>query len=430
MLSMKLTHTQLLILMFAFLASMGMLHATAQTTPTTVPLFHVTIDPELSYSGTPVTVTIVPENFSVSTTSFSWFRNNTKLGSSGMGKNKITLTTDPAPSALTQLRVDIDPGSGFSPATQTISIETLRPFTFPTSQNDAIKSDFNLEVTSANPDPGETVTVSVVTYSFDKQFAMYRWYINDKFESGASGKGRFNFQLRAGRDEEITTIRVDVVTPDGLSNSKSVVIQVTSAPLYWWADTNTPYWYRGKALPSLGSNVHVIVLPNTTSPLSYRWEFNNNFIQQASGVDRPSFTYKATFPVKEHIRVLMSSPHKDFSKQAEIEIEPSSAMVSIYKVQPLQGVMFEHALGELVDEAGSPFDFLAIPFFFSRERIPDLAYTWTLNGKIFSEKYDTPWLFTLTSNPGETSSNSLSVQIKDQAQNGREASQTATIKLH
>lgn len=426
---MKLTHVQLLILVFIITSGVGILRMHAQTAPATVPLFHITIDPELSYSGTPVTVTVVPENFSASSTSFAWFRNGAKLASSGIGKNQITITTDPAPSALTQLRVDINPGSGFASTTQTISIETLRPFVFPTSQNDAIKSDFSLEATSANPNPGETVNVSVTTFAFDKQFATYRWYVNDELERDASGMGRSSFQLRAGRDGEEKIIRVDVTTPGGLSNSKNITIQVASAPLYWWADTHIPYWYRGKALPVLGSNVHVIALANIQSLLSYRWEFNNNLIQQASGINRTIFTYEATYPVKENILVTMSSGSKDFSKRAEIGIQPSSPVVGMYAVRPLQGIVFEHALGEFIGVSGNPIDFSAVPFFFPSERLPDLSYTWSLNGKSFNEKYAKPWLFTLTSNPGETSSNSLSIQIKDQAQGGQEASRSATINL-
>ncbi|MBI2055551.1 MAG: hypothetical protein HYT42_01520, partial [Candidatus Sungbacteria bacterium] len=51
------------------------------------------------------------------------------------------------------------------------------------------------------------------------------------------------------------------------------VIRAISAPLYWWADTTTPHWYKGKALPSLGSRVTVLALADVpdAGELNYRW---------------------------------------------------------------------------------------------------------------------------------------------------------------
>lgn len=408
----------------------GYLIVKAQTTAV-MPLFTIQTEPDLPFSGAPVSATVSAANFNVSTTTFTWFRNGVKLSSSsGAGKNKLTVTSDPPPSRSVQLRVDIDPGAGFSSTTHSFTIETIAPISIPTGQLDAIKSDFDLESSSVNPNPGEAVSVTVITFAFDKQFASYRWYVNDTLQSDASGTGRFNFTLASGTEGETKRVRVDVTTPDGLSKSKSVTITVTSSPLYWWADTTIPYWYRGKSLPTLGSDIHVLALPKTNTSLTYRWEFNNNFIQSSSGQDHNIFTYKSTFPVKEKIRVTMRNEDGSFLKRSEIGIQPSESRVNIHEVKPLSGIAFEKALGMLIGVSGRPIDFRAVPFYFPREQLLDLTYTWTLNSQTFSGTYTNPDLFTLTSNSGDSSSNSLSVGVGNPRNRGGITSQSATINVN
>ena len=91
-------------------------------------------------------------------------------------------------------------------------------------------------------------------------------------------------------------------------------------PLYWWTDTEVPYWYKGKALPARLSTLSVIALPNVANArdLSYRWESNDAFRAEASGVGRASFSLLLALPLPEKLAVTVQNISGSFKKTEEI----------------------------------------------------------------------------------------------------------------
>lgn len=397
----------------------------------TVPNFSLITTPDLPYAGDRVTVTALPANFSASSTVFTWFRDDIELVAlSGRNRSSISIATDPTRQETIRIRVNANPGVGFTPDSGSILIHT---FPNPDQQEGIagnLGTDFTLDASSVSPENGEPVEIRVTTFAFDKQAASFQWYVAGVLDRAQSGRGQSRFVLSAPPEGASRTVRVDVTIPGSGTRSKSITIQTTSIPFYWWTDTAVPYWYKGKALPSFGSRVTALALPTgqNTAELSYQWRINGAAVPRLSGIGRQSFTFGFQFPVKEQIGVRIQNIAGTFDKSVAIGIAPVRPRVAIYEVRPLRGTMYERELLEFGARAGEPYDFLAIPFFFPRQAA--LAYTWLLNGTAITGEFDQPWRFTLTSNAGTAYRNQLDVEVKTAAQGGERAAATLQANLN
>lgn len=425
---------------FAALAALlaAVFAARAQTeTPAAAPAplapsFYLSSSPGVPIAGNPVTLTVAPQNFEAASTTFTWFRDGVVLpAASGPGKRTIVITTDPDESETTTIRVVADPGPGFLVGDATLVISTLpNPEVLEEARRSAA-ADFTLEVSDPSPAPRTPIEVRVVTFAFDRGLASYRWTVNGVVQTQSSGRGRSILALQAGREGEATTIGVVVSTPSGEVRQKSIVIRPVSSPLYWWADTGVPYWYRGKALPTVNSRVTVLAVPNAalTDGLAYRWRFNDNAVPASSGAGRNTFSFALTLPVSETASVVITDADGTLSKTAEVAIEPVDHGAGIYEVRPLRGIVFERELRSFAGAAGEPYDFIAVPFFFPREREKGLEYRWALNGEVIGGEVREPWLFTLESTGGETSANQLRVEVADPQRTGERTSASFQANL-
>lgn len=387
----------------------------------TAPVFLLQSSPELPVAGDEVIITATPLNFEVSSTTFAWFRDGVALAaSSGLGRSTTTIFTDPTQNGVIEIKVRADPGPEFMPQEGSIAIYTLPG---PAQQEETLRnisSDFTLEASDINPSPGDNVEIRVVTFAFDKNDANYQWYVNGAFQKESSGRGHTRLRISSGAEGAIKTVRVDVTTPAGDARSKSITIETVSAPLYWWADTAIPYWYKGKALPALNSRVTVAALPGARSPnqLSYQWKFNDGVIPNASGFGKETFSFTLSLPIEEEISVIIKDVAGSFSKTAAVGVGPVSPNVGIYEVRPLRGIVYEKQLTEFSASAGDSYDFEAVPFFFAKTTEKKLNYRWSFNNQEISGVFDQPQLFTLKSKSGETSSSRIEIEVFDRNKDG------------
>lgn len=409
----------------------AMLLAAHITASATTPLFLLSALPPIPTAGEPVVMVVTPLNFSATSTTFQWFRNGTLIaGVSGLGRSTTTIATDPSGPQTLQIRVRVNPGPGFNQGEQTITVLTAPDFTPEAGAVEAIASDFSLEPSTRSPDPGQPITIEVVTFSFDKEQATYQWYVNGALDRLASGRARWRLSLPGSADGAVRNIRADVTTSSGQIRSKTVDIQTISIPLYWWTDAVVPYWYRGKALPSTGARVSVMTLPGgrDAGRLTYQWQMNDSVVPQASGTGRQVFTFRMDFPVRERIGVTVGDG-AGLEKTTLITVEPVPPRLGIYEVRPLRGTVFEQRLDEFNAPAGDTYDFLAAPFFFPLNRMPSLVYHWLLNGNKITGAFDEPQRFTLQSQAGEVSTSRLNVAVEDPTRGGGKTFGTVYVNL-
>lgn len=331
---------------------------TATTTNSAVPLFTLTASPELAHEDDLITATVRPENFSAPSAIFHWSKNGIVMeAASGAGKNVFRFPVESDQTGLLSIAVAVDAGPGFSPATETVSVVVL-----PTLPSGA---QFELEATDRAPEPGDTIGVSVKTFSFDKISATYRWYVNGAFMKDASGPGQWQIVLPPIRENQEFLIRADAILPDGASESRTIAISAVRAPMYWWANTSVPYWYRAKALPTIGSEVSVLAMPGLPGKerANFQWRFNDLTLPASSGLGKSVFRFVLQYPVAERISVAVHDESRALSKEVSLNIAPFDPVINIYELRPLTGIAIAKKISAFAAPGGTSYRFQAVPFF-------------------------------------------------------------------
>lgn len=405
----------------------------------TQPIFSIGVNPPVIYRGDTVFVAVTATNFNASSTVFKWHKNGVlDSANSGVGKDSYSfIASAPQTFGVTTLtlKLIIKPGGDFAEAQQTIPLpivtlpEEGAPGTIPGSGGVPAIETRSIELLalpSNNPDPGEVVTVSVRSSDFDLDRASYRWTVNGTtLKDAQQGVGVKSYSFVAGKTGINYSVRVSATPSAGTTLSKTIAVRSFDMPLYWWADSIVPSWFRGKALPSIGSDVHIAALSNlpgvNPKTLLYSWEFNNNFVGNQSGVGKTVFRFTPQFPVRETIKVRVQNASGSIDKEKTVEIPSYEPLVRAYELRPFEGVHFSRVLKSLSVQRETFLDVIAEPFFFPLKNFRDLAFQWSSGGKTAEKQEESPNILSIKSGPNAYGRFPISVIVRDKKDDSQQA---------
>lgn len=282
--------------------------------------------------------------------------------------------------------------------------------------------DENLTVTVSPqyPRPFETVGVSIDTYWFDLNTAKITWLVNGKVVD--TGVGKKSISLTLGDIGQGTSVVIQVEKPYGATFSNTVRIYPSSVELVWEAQTYTPPFYKGKALPTFGSNITVSALPRISTGgtfvpkenLLYTWKLNGSSAPIESGLGKYSISFPATITRKEEVvSVSASIPNTGVEALGETTIKLSNPVIRIYEDHPLYGTLSQTALSQSIRLLSQEISFKAVPFFFSNKdpQFSELEFNWNMNGKNITDT--TSDTIVLRSSGEEAGRSTVSVEINN-----------------
>lgn len=257
------------------------------------------------------------------------------------------------------------------------------------------QNPLTLSYSPRNPGPGETVTVRIEWAGRHAPASLVHWYVNGELFS--SGRGAQSISFTVGEVGEVSTIYAEVVpnvgTPD---RTLPLVIGASYVDMLWEAfGTDTPPFYKGKALPSWDSIVRVHVIPRVYSAAGtridpgtfiYTWEKNARRadLHNQSGYGRDSVFVLADFARRTHrVTVFLQNEAVGTQVIESIEIRLHDPEILLYEKHPLGGVIFERALSsEIAHPAdGSVLRIVAYPFGMSPRNRESILFTWSVNGR-------------------------------------------------
>ena len=246
-----------------------------------------------------------------------------------------------------------------------------------------------VNMTPENPAPGESVEITLKSYTYNLDSVLISWSLNDKKIS--SGIGQKSFSLKAPNDGEETSVIATASLPDGAAEKK-IIIRPAAMVLLWQAqDSWTPPFYKGKALPSPDSLVKVIALPeigsgsNKVNPknMTYFWKKDYNNSQDASGYGKNSFSFVNDYlEDSNNISVTASTVDQKYSSAASVDIGMTNPKIIFYKNDARLGTIWELALPDGHKILGNEV-VEAAPYFISPSnlRIPTLTWDWFVNNQ-------------------------------------------------
>jgi hypothetical protein len=268
-----------------------------------------------------------------------------------------------------------------------------------------IPAAVSLNAAPSSPSPGETFTVEAFTPSFPKETTRFSWTVNGQPRSDLSGFGRNSIELDAGSTGSVIRINLTVSGPSGAQNTTTLSVPISDLSLVWFAETLTPKWYKGKALPTPGSTVTVVALPDITiagralgtAELIFRWSVGDQK-NVLTGLGENVFDIQtSSFPKASHqIRLVVEDTTSRVRKEKDLLVVLREPHLSLYAVSPLGGIEHRSSQPFLFQKSGGLLDIAAEPFFFPYTSKRDLTYQWQVAGTaIAGETPENPHILTL-----------------------------------
>lgn len=292
--------------------------------------------------------------------------------------------------------------------------------TKPTTVIQGPLSDLELVLDSENLSPGQTVRAVAASFTTNLQNATIRWYQNDTLVQ--SGKGDAYYEFILGSIKSPAVIRVSVTAETGEHREITKTIHPSYIHLAWSADTYTPAWYRGKALPSGKSDVTVYAIPefyvgNTKlnpDNLIYEWSDDGEAPSLDPKISGPGknafkFTFSTVAGKSYTITVHIHDVGNQIESENSITIDSTQPNVELYTVSSLYGEGNSLASYAPAVAPGESLAVIAEPFFIPLQDFAGLSYDWWVNNQKVPSTITAARQLRLTTTPESTGRQNITV---------------------
>ena len=255
-------------------------------------------------------------------------------------------------------------------------------------------SAISVSINPQNPASYENVTISLSSYAANLGTVNISWIVNGK--SVLSGIGKSSFQVTAGASGTETRIIAKIFLPDGEIDKNIIIRPAELVLLFEATDSYLPPFYKGKALPTEGSEIKVVALPeikiggSLASPktLTYEWKKDYENSSGDSGYGRSFLVYSNDYlDEASNISVVASTIDGKYSSGGNINIGSYQPQIAFYKKDGELGTLWEKALPNPYRITGEEI-IVAVPYFISPADIrrPELAFRWFINNLMLPPK--------------------------------------------
>jgi hypothetical protein len=248
-------------------------------------------------------------------------------------------------------------------------------------------SSILVDISPENPGPNENVNINLSSYVSNLDSVLIIWSVDGK--NVLSGIGKKSFSLTAPEAGEETSIVASISLPDGTID-KRIIIRPSVMTLLWQAnDSYIPPFYRGKAMPTTGSEIKIVAMPEirngnqtvNSKNLVYAWKRDYTNKQDASGYGKSAFTYVDDYlEDSSTIGVTASTTDQKYSSAANITVGTVEPKILFYRQDAALGTVWETILSDGHKIQGNEI-IEAVPYFISPKeiRIPTLVFNWFIN---------------------------------------------------
>lgn len=270
----------------------------------------------------------------------------------------------------------------------------------------------SLTVTPNTPLPESPVTVGLSAYAIDQNGATIRWYVNGVEEIDA--RDMREITIMTGTLGNNTSVRAVLTPQNGVPISVTRVIEPSALDIIIEADTYVPDFYKGRTLPTPGSDVRVIAVPHLSSPRSdlyYTWTINREVLGGGpiKGQDVVTFTMpRIGNPL---LSVKVSDANGTVLASRILELEAAAPEIHFYEENELRG-----SQGISIDDAytleNEEITIIGEPYFVSSALLKNNeAIEWRIDGTMIENPQNNKQRLTLRKTGGAGSA-MVEFQIK------------------
>lgn len=284
----------------------------------------------------------------------------------------------------------------------------------------------NFSTTPKNPTAGDTVLLRVESFAVNLNTATLLWSVDGELvKEGVAVK---DISVTAPEFGKKLIVDVIILAADGRKIDKQYVLAPSEVDVLWEAQTYTPPFYKGKALPTFKSLVRVTAIPRfgglTSNPKEYyyQWTYNRNLnVGEALGKNSvviPMGYADSAVPVTVNV----SMPETDWKGVKSISVEGSMPKIVLYENDPLLGIKFNRPMNSTPGSKGgnsritgeTQYATYAVPYFFSTDDLLNnkLIFRWEVNRKYTSPGLSPRYLTLLKPETGNADYN-LSLRVQN-----------------
>lgn len=308
-------------------------------------------------------------------------------------------------------------GLGLVALVASLTLTLFAPFALAASPE-----SISMDVSPANPKPGENVTIKLSSYAANLDSVMISWSVDG--QSTLSGIGQKSLSVTAGGSGTTMNIAVQILLPDG-QITKSVALRPGNMTLLWQAnDSYVPPFYRGKALPSADSSIKVVAMPEirvgatmaNPKSMTFYWEKNYINQQNASGYGKNYFTFVNDFlDDNNRVSVEAFTAGEGASAAATINVDIFEPEMLFYKNDPALGTLWEQALQDTHFINGEEV-VVAAPYFISPKELwrPELVWRWFINDMLVDAPSYAAHVMPLRATPGASGTSKVKLEVENQ----------------
>lgn len=286
------------------------------------------------------------------------------------------------------------------------------------------------------PGPLEEVTAEIVSSGINVNASSITWFLNGK--ASLSGVGKRNFTFKTGEVGSFTSLHIEINTKEYGLLTKDIEIQPSDVDILWEADTYTPPFYKGKALPSSQSYIKAVAVSKfitkngkvKAEDLMYRWKKSYTPNPNDSGIGKNTYIYRGTYTFNANtIETTISTPNNELSLSKKIVVNIIEPKIVFYEDRPLEGVRYESALSGSVNMKAKEITLQSAPYFFSFSNADNngAVFTWRVDGKRHDINTEKKSSFVIRAPDTGTGSAGVALEISNRGYDLQKASKNITL---
>ncbi len=277
---------------------------------------------------------------------------------------------------------------------------------------------------------GQMAKIVVSADNFNPNTSDFAWYIDGSKTPSLVGSGKTEFTFKVTKPRQI--VRVAVFQEGQKIAENSIVVNAFDVSLAWSTDTYVPADYEGKALPTRGSLISVVALPEipnySREDLIYTWYVNGESrLRGVSGAYEFSFRVAESVDY-EFVMVEVRNLSGSISLKEAVSIPVVRPSVEIYYTKNLDTKPRNSILVSL--KRGDSMFLIAKPYNFRVEKLADLSFIWSYFGKK-KVSFDKPYLLKIYADKNSAIGNgTIELEVADRTTQEQRVFKNLQLKIN
>jgi hypothetical protein len=242
-----------------------------------------------------------------------------------------------------------------------------------------------IDASNYNAMPGQSVDITLESYSFDLNASSIIWQVGNKVHS--KGVGIKTISVKAPSIGSSLKIVATIKSPAGVEVTKSYSLKSGSVDIVWETDGYVHPFFKGKAPFVYQNKVKLIAIPHFSKTgakevdpktLVYTWKVGGKFVDGGQGYGKQSVTIDAgSIPRPLEISVQVSKIDQSESSSASIVLNPTDPEIDFYEDDSLYGILYNKSIVENIDLKNLEMNILASPLGFNISN--SSMFNWSIN---------------------------------------------------